>query len=108
MRDVQEPSEQVADDGYYEKNAAQQEACNQANSAFPGPLTPYGMGVIGANRAMTIAESEQHRRDCAAQQAIYILEQARQIRANPTLMADVRAHIRKLRDDGAALLDDLG
>lgn len=43
-----------------------------------------------------------------AQQAIYVLEQARRIRADSDLMVAVRAQIRKLRDDGAALLDSLG
>jgi hypothetical protein len=57
---------------------------------------------------MTNEEMAKHTRECAAQQAIYVLEQARQIRANPALMADVRAYIRKLRADGAALLDDIG
>ena len=104
MNDVLEPTEQVADDGYYDKN----EACQQNIAPGVGALTPYGMAGLGATRAMTLAEREQRQRDAAAQQAIYILEQARQIRENPALMADVRAHIRKLRDDGAALLDDLG
>ena len=101
--DVMAPTEQVAYDGYYD-NAAQQ----QTNAALARPLTPYGMPGLEQTRAMTIAEREQQKRDAAAQQAIYILEQARQIRANVALMVDVRARIRKLRDDGAALLDDLG
>lgn len=86
-------------------------ACNQMNPAFAALPTPYGLvggGMIGQTRQMTEAEHEKAMRDTAAQQAMYILEQARQIRANPALMADVRAHIRKLRDDGATLLDDIG
>ncbi len=73
------------------------------NASWQQEPPPYGQ--LGP---MTIEEAEKYKRDSAAQQAVYVLEQARQIRANPALMADVRAHIRKLRDDGAALLDDIG
>ncbi len=42
------------------------------------------------------------------QEAVNILQRARQIRADAALMSEVRDYIKKLRAEGAALLDDLG
>lgn len=63
-------------------------------------------GVIGA--PIDEAEVQRRQREYMCANAVQVLQHARQIRADAALMADVRAHIRKLRDDGAALLDDIG
>jgi hypothetical protein len=52
-------------------------------------------------------EYEKLSREARVQQAAYILNRAREIRADLALLTDVRAYIYKLRDDAAALLDDL-
>lgn len=57
---------------------------------------------------ITDEEAQRRQREYLAQNAVNVLQQARQIRADPALMSEVRAYIRKLLDEGAALLDDLG
>ena len=89
----------------------QELACRQMadQAQMAQNMVPYGWGgLIGANTAMTSAEIAARHREAAVQQAVYVLEQARKIRADADLMVAIRAHIQKLRDDGAALLDDLG
>lgn len=70
------------------------------------PPTPYGQACIGMD--ISSAEIEKRNRDARVQQAVYVLQQALSIRADATLMAEVKIYIRRLRDEGAALLDDLG
>lgn len=69
------------------------------------PSTPCG-ALLGGD--LSNAELEQRNREMRCQQAVYVLTQARQIKADAALMTEVRAYIRRLRDEGAALLDDLG
>lgn len=52
--------------------------------------------------------SEAERMKMRAQQAVYMLAQARLIRADAPLMAAIRAYVREQRDELAVLLDDLG
>ena len=52
-----------------------------------------------------IPKAEQLRME--AQQAVYILEQARKIRAQPELMTEIRLLLHEQRDQMATLLDDL-
>lgn len=85
-------------------------ACNAVPECGPGieypPPTPYYGALIGQD--VSDAEMEKRRRDERTRQAVYVLQQAREIRADIALMTDVRLYIRRLRDEGAALLDDLG
>jgi hypothetical protein len=72
---------------------------------FANQVPSYQAGWVGA--PIDQAEADRRQREYVCQQAVNVLQQARQIRADAALMADVRAYIHKLRDEGAALLDDL-
>lgn len=70
------------------------------------PQYPQAMGALSGGPC--IAEIEKRNREARVQQAVYLLQQALSIRSDAALMAEVRAYIRRQRDEGAALLDDLG
>lgn len=80
----------------WELNAAAEQASFQQQCS----------GMLG----IPVDEAEAHRRqrEHLCQNAVNVLQQARQIRADAALMTDVRAYIHKLCDEGAALLDEIG
>ncbi len=86
-----------------------QEACAEDVVWSPDPHASQqlqGSGLVG----LPISDEEAQRRqlEYLCVNAVRVLEEARKIRADAALMVEVRAYIHKLRDDGAALLDDLG
>jgi hypothetical protein len=63
--------------------------------------------MLGTETQSTV-EMERQQQEARIQEAVYVLNRAREIRADAALMASIRAYLRKVRDDGAELLDSLG
>ena len=58
-----------------------------------------------ANTAQCLPGDEIERRNFYIEQCVRTLREAQRIMRDPALMADVRAYVRKERDDLGALLD---
>jgi hypothetical protein len=87
----------------FDDTEAYQAKCDANYAEQQANLTPYG-----ALRGMTSEEHEKSMRDQRVQSAIWSLTEARRIRSDPALMAEIRAWVAEKRCEFMQLMDDLG